>query len=160
MAANVPAAWGRRGFHCRSDGRKTSKSAQTFERATAPLAPSRSLAAMVDSAPQNQKKRKNEIPKLQTMIVKTQNEMVKVPTLILKVPSLILKVSSLMVQVPSLMVRVPTLILKLSTMMVKVSTMTKNLSTMALRPSRFAQKIDCLIHFVRVIQRKIISLQD
>ena len=38
---NVPAAWRRRGFHYRSDGRKTSKFAQTFGRATAPLAPNR-----------------------------------------------------------------------------------------------------------------------
>ncbi|MCL1849831.1 MAG: hypothetical protein FWF70_00210, partial [Bacteroidetes bacterium] len=44
LALNVPAAWRRRGFHCCSDGRKTSKFAQTFGRATAPLAPNRPLA--------------------------------------------------------------------------------------------------------------------
>jgi hypothetical protein len=42
LAPNVVAAWRRRGFHCRSDGRKTSKFAQTFGRVTAPLAPNRS----------------------------------------------------------------------------------------------------------------------
>ena len=45
LALNVPAAWRRRGFHCRSDGSKTSKFAQTFGRATAPLAPNRPLSA-------------------------------------------------------------------------------------------------------------------
>jgi hypothetical protein len=45
IAANVAAAWRRRGFHCRSHGRKTCKFAQTFRRVTAPLAPNRSLAA-------------------------------------------------------------------------------------------------------------------
>ena len=45
MASNVPAAWRRRGFHCRLDGRKTSKFAQTFGRVTAPLAPNRPLVA-------------------------------------------------------------------------------------------------------------------
>ena len=45
LACNVPAAWRRRGLHCRSDGRKTSKFAQTFGRATAPLAPNRPLSA-------------------------------------------------------------------------------------------------------------------
>jgi hypothetical protein len=42
LAHNVLAAWRKRGFHCRSDGRKTCKSAQTFGRVTAPLAPNRS----------------------------------------------------------------------------------------------------------------------
>jgi hypothetical protein len=45
IAYNVSAAWRRRGLHCRSDGRKTSKSAQTFRRATPPLAPNRLLSA-------------------------------------------------------------------------------------------------------------------
>ena len=40
-----PVAWGRRGFHCRSDGRKTCKFAQTFRRVTSLLAPNRSLGA-------------------------------------------------------------------------------------------------------------------
>ena len=47
VAANVPAALRRRGLHCRLDGRKTSKSAQTFGRVTASLAPNRPLAAGV-----------------------------------------------------------------------------------------------------------------
>ena len=45
VSHNVPAAWRRRGFHCRSYGRQTSKFAQTFGRATAPLAPNRPLSA-------------------------------------------------------------------------------------------------------------------
>jgi hypothetical protein len=45
LAYNIPAAWRRRGFHCRSDGNETSKLPQTFGRATAPLAPNRPLAA-------------------------------------------------------------------------------------------------------------------
>jgi hypothetical protein len=36
---SVVAAWRRRGFHCRSDWSITCKFAQTFGRATAPLAP-------------------------------------------------------------------------------------------------------------------------
>ena len=45
IAYNVPAAWRRRGFHCRSGGNETFKSPQTFGRATAPLAPNRPLHA-------------------------------------------------------------------------------------------------------------------
>ena len=39
ITPNVPAAWRRWGYHKGSDVRETSKSAQIFGRATAPLAP-------------------------------------------------------------------------------------------------------------------------